>query len=136
MDFSAARRLVAGALAGAVVFSMGPAMGHTHSKRRARKALAYVVSKQKANGSIVAFSCYVWLIRNAPTSLVSTYAFVNPVVAVTLGAIILNEPLTPRTIFAGGIIVVAVALIVWSQKGAPGLTGAEAEESVRAASGE
>jgi drug/metabolite transporter (DMT)-like permease len=96
------------------------------------EALAYLV----VFGSIVAFSCYVWLIRNAPTSLVATYAFVNPVVAVFLGAIILNEPLTTRTIVAGGIIVVAVALIVWSQRGAAEPTPGEIEEAMHAASGE
>jgi len=51
-------------------------------------------------------------LRSAPLSLVSTYAYVNPVVAVILGALFLNEALTPRTVIAGAIIVTAVALIV------------------------
>lgn len=63
-------------------------------------------------GSGVAFSAYLWLLRNARTSLVSTYAYVNPVVAVTLGSLILHETLTPRVFVAGGIILVSVALIV------------------------
>ncbi len=63
-------------------------------------------------GSWVAFSAYLWLLRNARTSLVSTYAYVNPVVAVSLGALILHEALTPRVFLAGGIILVSVALIV------------------------
>jgi drug/metabolite transporter (DMT)-like permease len=63
-------------------------------------------------GSLVGFSAYVWLLRAAPLSLVSTYAYVNPVVAVILGAIFIGEAITLRTVVAGGIILAAVALIV------------------------
>jgi drug/metabolite transporter (DMT)-like permease len=63
-------------------------------------------------GSLVGFSAYVWLLRSAPLSLVSTYAYVNPVVAVVLGAILVGEALTPRILVAGTIILAAVALIV------------------------
>lgn len=85
-------------------------------------------------GSLIAFSCYVWLLRVAPTPLVATYAFVNPTVAVVLGSIILNEALTARTLVAGAIIVISVSLIVASQRGAASLE--EQRESARAASGE
>ena len=60
----------------------------------------------------LAFTVYIWLLRNARTSLVGTYAFVNPVVAVLLGALFNNEPLTARTLAAGAVIVLGVALIV------------------------
>ena len=70
-------------------------------------------------GSLLTFSTYLWLLRNARTSLVSTYAYVNPVVAVTLGWIVLDEVVTARTLIAGGVILVAVALIV-SAGGAAG----------------
>ncbi len=63
-------------------------------------------------GSLVAFTVYGWLLRIAPLPLVATYAYVNPIVAVILGAIILHEPIEPRTVLAGGVIVGAVALIV------------------------
>jgi len=63
-------------------------------------------------GSFVAFSAYVWLLRAARTSLVATYAYVNPIVAVLLGSTVLGEEVTARTLAAGAIIVVAVALIV------------------------
>ncbi len=63
-------------------------------------------------GSLIGFSAYVWLLRSAPLSLVSTYAYVNPVVAVVLGAIFIGESLTPRIVIAGSIILAAVALIV------------------------
>jgi len=66
-------------------------------------------------GSIVAYSCYVWLLTVAPTDLVSTYAYVNPVIAVLLGAVVLDEAITLWVLLAGGAIVVSVALIVRSQ---------------------
>jgi len=93
-------------------------------------ALLYLV----VFGSLVGYSSYVWLIRSAPTELASTYAYDNPVVAVFLGSVILNEPLTARTVLAGAIVVVSVALIVTTQ-GKPATPGEEAE-AVRAASGE
>jgi drug/metabolite transporter (DMT)-like permease len=68
-------------------------------------------------GSLVGYTAYVWLLRVAPISLVSTYAFVNPVIAVLLGALVLAEPLEPRTVAAGAIIVVAVAVIVRARAG-------------------
>lgn len=70
-------------------------------------------------GSIVAFSAYGWLLRVAPTSLVATYAFVNPVVAVILGWLLLGEAIGPRELVAGGVIVVGVALIVLGATRAP-----------------
>ncbi|HEY9429628.1 MAG TPA: EamA family transporter [Gemmatimonadaceae bacterium] len=62
-------------------------------------------------GSLVGYSVYIWLLRVATPSAVSTYAYVNPVVAVFLGWLILSEPLTPRTLVAAAVIVGAVALI-------------------------
>ncbi len=63
-------------------------------------------------GSLFAFTVFAWLIQVAPLARVTTYAYVNPVVAVVLGALVLGEAITPRTAVAGAIIVVAVALIV------------------------
>jgi len=63
-------------------------------------------------GSLIGFTCYVWLLRVAPLSMISTYAYVNPVVAFILGAIILSEPITVRTVIASAVIVMAVVLIV------------------------
>lgn len=63
-------------------------------------------------GSLVTFSAYVWLLKNAPIGRVATYAFVNPVVAVALGAVLLGEHLT-ITVVAGALVIVAsVALVV------------------------
>lgn len=70
-------------------------------------------------GSVVAFSAYSWLIATQPSALVSTYAFVNPVVAVLLGAWWLDEPLGRRTLVASGLIVVAVALVTYAKARKP-----------------
>ncbi len=70
--------------------------------------LAYLIT----GGSWVGFASFAWLLRNARTSLVFTYAYVNPVVAVFLGWLILGERVTARSFVAGGIIVAAVALII------------------------
>jgi drug/metabolite transporter (DMT)-like permease len=75
-------------------------------------ALAYLI----VFGSLVAFTAYVWLLRNARTSLVATYAYVNPVVAVFLGWLILDEPMTSAKVIAGAVIVTGVALIVSAQQ--------------------
>jgi drug/metabolite transporter (DMT)-like permease len=83
-------------------------------------AFAYLV----AFGSVLAFSAYAWLLKNVRISTVSTYAFVNPVVAVALGAAFLGEHVTATTLVAGGAVVVAVVLIVAAKAPRPGAAGA------------
>lgn len=66
-------------------------------------------------GSLLGFSCYIWLIHHVPVTKVATYAFVNPVVAVILGALVLGEHLQ-ATEYVGMIMVIgAVALVISSQ---------------------
>ena len=60
-------------------------------------------------GSIVGYTAYVWLLANAPLSLVSTYAYVNPVVAILLGVLFRGEHLTWRLLIGAAIVVAAVA---------------------------
>lgn len=62
-------------------------------------------------GSIVAFTAYVWLVRTVSPAAVSTYAYVNPVVAVAIGTFIGGEQLTPRTMLAAAVLLGAVVLI-------------------------
>jgi drug/metabolite transporter (DMT)-like permease len=71
-------------------------------------AFAYLI----VFGSIVAFTAYTWLLAHVPVSTVATYAYVNPIVAVALGAIILSEPITPRTLIAAALIIGAVVAMV------------------------
>jgi drug/metabolite transporter (DMT)-like permease len=75
---------------------------------RSLVAFAYLI----AVGSWIGYTSYVWLLRNARTSLVSTYAYVNPVVAVFLGWLILDETITIRTLVAGVIVLIGVAIII------------------------
>ncbi len=72
---------------------------------RSLAAYAYLV----VIGSLVAFTTYVWLLRTAPLSLVATYAYVNPVVAIALGALVLDEEVTGLMLAGAGVIVLSVA---------------------------
>lgn len=95
--------LVAGSLLGEV--------GRTNFEEfslRSLLALAYLV----VFGSLIAFTAYTWLLANVPVSTVGTYAYVNPIVAVALGALLLSEPITPRTLIATVIIIGAVVAMV------------------------
>ncbi len=66
-------------------------------------------------GALVGYSCYIWLLSKVSATAVSTYAYVNPLVAVVLGAVVLGESITPVTLGAGAMIVFAVALIITSR---------------------
>jgi drug/metabolite transporter (DMT)-like permease len=72
--------------------------------------LAYLI----VAGSFIGFTAYVWLLRAASISLVSTYAYVNPIVAVALGWLILDESITTQMLVAGAAVLVSVAIIVRS----------------------
>ena len=63
-------------------------------------------------GSIMGFTCYLWLLRVTSAARVSTYAYVNPVVALALGWLVAGEALSPRTLVAAVIVVAAVVMIV------------------------
>ncbi|MCX6032937.1 MAG: EamA family transporter [Chloroflexi bacterium] len=83
-------------------------------------------------GSWVAFSAYIWLLRVAPTPLVATYAYVNPVVAMILGSLLAGEPITSRSAIAAAIILAGVVLTTTARPAAPKLqpTGRLAAEAV------
>jgi len=71
-------------------------------------------------GSIIAFTAYIWLLKIVPATKVATYTYVNPVIAVFLGWLILSEPITAITIIAVVVILVAVILITMREpKAAP-----------------
>lgn len=72
-------------------------------------------------GSLVGFTAYAWLLQNAPIGKVSTYAYVNPVVAIFLGWAIVSEEITATTLVGAAVIVISVAFIVRKEsKPAPG----------------
>jgi drug/metabolite transporter (DMT)-like permease len=68
-------------------------------------------------GSWIGFTAYTWLLRSAPTPLVSTYAYVNPIVAVLLGYFLAEEVLTFRIFVSALMVVGSVALISITQQG-------------------
>lgn len=78
-------------------------------------AFAYLV----VAGSIIAFPVYVWLLGHSTPAKVSTFAYVNPVIAVFLGWLILSEPLSLRILAAAAVIIGAVAIITVSKVRAP-----------------
>ncbi|MFG1947458.1 EamA family transporter [Nonomuraea sp. NPDC048826] len=79
---------------------------------RSWAALVYLILV----GSLVGFTAYTWLLGNAPISLVSTYAYVNPVVAVILGVLVLQEQVTVQILLGGLVILVGVALVVSTER--------------------
>jgi drug/metabolite transporter (DMT)-like permease len=103
-------------IGGAVLLAIAPVTGERyaalgHASADSLIAIGYLT----VFGSILAFTAYVWVLPRAPISQISTYAYVNPVVAVALGAIILGERITALTLLSGAIIVVAVALVIRSE---------------------
>jgi len=112
----AAMQMLAGGALLALVGAASGELGHIRSPSFASVgAIAYLV----VAGSLIGFTAYTWLLRNARTSLVGTYAFVNPVVAVLLGWAFNGEALTLRTLVAGTVITTGVALIVLAPQRAP-----------------
>jgi drug/metabolite transporter (DMT)-like permease len=94
-------------------------------------AFAYLVLL----GAIVGYTAYFWLLRNCEPAKVATYAYVNPVVAVLLGALFAHETITLRTLLAAALIIGSVALIITVQqiksKAMPALTSAIETECAR-----
>ena len=78
-------------------------------------AFAYLVTI----GSGIGYTTYVWLLRVAPLPKIATYAYINPIVAFVLGAILLGETITARTVVAAVVIVVGVAIIVTARSRTP-----------------
>ena len=106
-------------LGGLVITVIGLAVGEAGDvdvaafSTRSVVALLYLI----AFGSWLAFTAYAWLLQNAPISRVATYAYVNPVVAIVLGWLVLDEVITSITLIGAAIIVVSVALVVRIENG-------------------
>jgi len=104
---------------GAVLASLAMASGELtrlgpgHISGRSWLALLYLVGP----GSLLGMSCYVVALRRLPTAAVSTYAYVNPVVAVGLGALLLGERLMPVTLLGGGLVLASVTLLLSRRSG-------------------
>jgi drug/metabolite transporter (DMT)-like permease len=90
-------------------------MGEWHTLRfspRSAIAFSYLV----IFGSIVAYGCYTYAVQTLPLSLVSTYAYINPLIAVILGWAILREPLSWRVLISAAIILAGVAMVKTAPK--------------------
>jgi drug/metabolite transporter (DMT)-like permease len=106
---------------GLILLPIGLAVTHPHFSQFSGRSIGgffYLVTF----GSVVGYTAFVWLLDNAPIGKVATYAYVNPVVAIALGAIVLHETLT-WTIAAGAVLVLACVAIVVRRESIP----AEAE---------
>ncbi|HEX7254780.1 MAG TPA: EamA family transporter [Gaiellaceae bacterium] len=104
----AAMGMLAGGLLLAVVSGVRGEWNDATFSTDALLATAYMI----VAGSLIGFSAYVWLLKTVPGSTVSTYAYVNPVIAVLLGWAFNDEVIGIRTLLAGAAIVVGVALMV------------------------
>jgi drug/metabolite transporter (DMT)-like permease len=104
------------AVAGVVLLVVGLAAGERFDpaaySARSWAAWAYLV----VFGSVVAFSAYVWLLQAANISLVATYAYVNPLVAVFLGWLVLSETVTVPIIAGGAVVIAAVVIVVSTER--------------------
>lgn len=105
---AASLQMLAGGL---FVTLVGLALGEAAAWRFAPKGLA-AVGYLVVFGSIVGYTAYAYALRHAPATIVGTYAYVNPVIAVLLGWLLLDEPITARTFLAMALILGAV---VWIQ---------------------
>ena len=108
-------------LGGAVMAAAGLTIGEADEVRfgefstRSLLAFTYLV----VAGSFLAFTAYTWLLQNAPISTVATYAYVNPVIAVILGALILSEEVTVAVVVGAAAIVLSVAAVVRRESAEP-----------------
>ncbi len=108
----AALQMLAGGAAVALVGTVLGEWSRWHLTPRGIGAVAYLV----VFGSILGYTAYTYALRHASPTIVGTYAYVNPVIAVLLGWLILNEPVTARTFLAMALIVGAVVWIQFSHK--------------------
>lgn len=83
-----------------------------HASARSLGALLYLL----VLGSLVGFTAYAWLLQHARPAVATSYAFVNPVLAVILGVALAGEPLTRPTVIAAPLVIVAVLLVVGGRR--------------------
>lgn len=103
-------------IGGAVLLLLSAAFGELqpfpHIPLRAGLALAYLVTC----GSLLAFTAFVWLLARMPASRVSSYAYVNPVVAIALGYFVAGEAITARILGGAALVLLSVFLILQTKK--------------------
>ena len=109
-EMATALQMIAGSVALFVIAAAAGELGRFHPTAVARASFigwVYLVTF----GSLVGFTAYIYLLRETTPAKATTYAYVNPIVAVVLGWMIAGEPITSRTVVAAAIILASVALI-------------------------
>jgi drug/metabolite transporter (DMT)-like permease len=113
----------------AALIAYSPAeLNPAHYSARSIFGLVYLI----VAGSLVGYSAYAWLLANAPIGQVSTYAYVNPVIAIALGAIVLGESITWRIVGGALLVLAAVALVVRREAAPPPVEVSEPDDVVGA----
>jgi drug/metabolite transporter (DMT)-like permease len=105
---SGAAMMIGGAVLLALSGGFGELRPWPHVSRSAALALAYLITC----GSLLAFTAYVWLLGRMPASKVSSYAYVNPVVAVALGYFVAGEAITAHSVAGAALVLISVFLIL------------------------
>lgn len=114
---TAAQLLAGGAMQGVLAVVLGDVAALQEAQISAVSVVAMLYLAIVS--SILAFSAFTWLMRVSEPARVATYAYVNPVIAFILGWLLLDEPITGRTVLAAVVIVAAVALILRAQNRPP-----------------
>jgi drug/metabolite transporter (DMT)-like permease len=96
--------------AGIMFIVLGTAMGEWSRLTFTARSLGAVVYLAIA-GSVVAYSAYVYALKYLPVSTVSLYTYVNPLIAVVLGSLLLAEPFSSRTLAASALVFAGIALV-------------------------
>ncbi|HUE86852.1 MAG TPA: EamA family transporter [Vicinamibacterales bacterium] len=97
-------------LSGVMLIAIGTAIGEWHELSftpRTLAAMAYLV----LFGSLLGYTAYMYALKNLPVSTVSLYAYVNPVIAVVLGSVVLAEPFTMRIVVASTLVFSGIAIV-------------------------
>lgn len=107
----AAMQMICGGFLGLVVASLDGEFAHFDPGAVTLRSLG-AMSYLAGIGSVVGFSAFLWLLRNVEATRVSTYAYVNPIVAVFLGWIVLGEKIGPELLAGSALVVIGIALII------------------------
>ena len=102
--------------AGCMLVGVGTVLGEWHELTFTARTIAaqlYLV----VFGSLAAYSAYVYALNHLPIATVSLYAYINPIIAVLLGALVASEPFTPRIVAAAGLVLAGVAIVRSAPRG-------------------
>ena len=104
--------------AGAIMVAVGASLGEWQQVALTPRTVAaeiYLI----VLGSLVAYSAYLYALEHLPIATVSLYAYVNPIIAVLLGALVAAEPFTPRVVVAAALVLIGVTIVRRAPRGGP-----------------